>query len=155
LNNAIIPGSISALNPKGINISNSSLLGTPDIQLNPIVTCNPTANLAKNQYINPNCFAVPTQVGQNGPTALPVAYGPAFFNSDLGLWKNFQIKEGVKLQFRADGFNFLNHPLWSFNGSNLGLGFDPNTLKVNTPNFGSVTQKQGNRVIQLAVKLYF
>jgi len=155
LNSAIIPGSISALNPKGINISNSSLLGTPDIQLNPIVTCNPTANLAKNQYINPNCFAVPTQVGQNGPTLLPVAYGPAFLNSDLGLWKNFQIKEAMKLQFRFDGFNFLNHPLWSFNGNKLNLGFDPSSLKFNTPTFGSVTQKQGNRIIQLAVKFYF
>jgi hypothetical protein len=45
--------------------------------------------------------------------------------------------------------------LWSFNGQNLSLGFDPNTLKVNTPQFGTVVSKQGNRIIQLAVKLYF
>ncbi len=148
LNNAKIPGTTD-------NISNVSLLGTPNIQLNPILTCNPTANLGKNQYINPSCFGVPTQVGQNGPTLLPVAYGPAFFNSDLGLFKNFQLREATKLQFRFDAFNFLNHPLWSFNGDNLTLGFDPATLKVNTPNFGTVTHKQGNRIIQLVVKLYF
>ena len=55
---------------------------------------------------------------------LPAIYGPAFFNSDLGLFKNFQITESKKLQFRFNGYNFLNHPLWSFNGNNLSLGFD-------------------------------
>ena len=54
-----------------------------------------------------------------------------------------------------NGTNFLNHPLWSFNGSNLTLGFDPNTGKVNTPLFGTVTQKQGHRIIQAAIKFYF
>ena len=157
LNGATIPGALSSAG-KPINISNVSLLGTPDIQLNPILTCNPTSNLATNQYINPSCFAVPTQVGQNGPTVLPAIYGPAFFNADLGVFKNFAFKETRKLQFRIDAFNFLNHPLWSFNGNNLSLGFlesSSGTFAVNTPNFGTVTQKQGNRIIQLAVKLYF
>jgi hypothetical protein len=147
-NSAKIPGTT-------FNISNVSLLGTPNIQLNPLVTCDPTSNLASHQYINPNCFALPTQIGQNGPTVLPAVYGPAFFNADLALFKNFQIKENMKLQFRFNGYNFLNHPLWSFNGGNLNLGFDPATGKVNTTNFGTVTQKQGHRVIQMAVKFYF
>ena len=60
-------------------------------------------------------------------------YGPAFFNADLGLFKNFQFKESKKLQLRFNAYNFLNHPLWSFNGSNLSLGFDGTTGKVNTP----------------------
>jgi Carboxypeptidase regulatory-like domain len=154
-NNAIIPGSVSTANPNGIQISNVSLLGTPDIQLNPILTCNPSSNLKPNQYINPSCFALPTTVGQNGPSVMPAIYGPAFFNADLGLFKNFQIKESMKFQLRFNAYNFLNHPLNSFNGSNLTLGFDPNSLKVNTPLFGSVTEKQGHRVIQIAAKFYF
>ena len=148
LNGAKIPGTT-------FNISNVSLLGTSDIQLNPILTCNPTSGLGHNQYINPSCFSVPTGIGQNGPTVLAPMYGPAFFNWDMGLFKNFQIKESKKVQLRFNGYNFLNHPLWSFNGSNLGLGFDPNTLKPNTPLFGQVTQKQGHRVIQAAVKFFF
>jgi hypothetical protein len=82
-------------------------------------------------------------------------YGPAFFNWDMGLFKNFVFKESKKLQLRFNGYNYLNHPLWSFNGSNLTLSFDPNTGKVNSPLFGTVTQKQGHRVIQTAIKFFF
>jgi len=148
LNGTKIPGTT-------FNISNVSLLGTPNIQLNPTLTCNPTSGLGTNQYINPNCFGFPTAIGQNGPSVLPAIYGPAFFNSDLGLFKNFQFRESKKLQLRFNGTNFLNHPLWSFNGSNLNLGFDSNTGKINTPLFGTVTQKQGHRIIQCAVKFFF
>ncbi len=86
---------------------------------------------------------------------MPAIYGPAFFNSDLGMFKNFNITESKKLQFRFNAYNFLNHPLWSFNGSNLTLGFDPNSGAVNTPLFGTTTEKQGHRVVQAAVKFYF
>ena len=115
LNGAIIPGSHQRCEPaRALQIGNQSILGTNAIQLNPILTCDPTKNLGPHQYINGSCFAVPTQVGVNGPTLLPAAYGPAFFNSDLGIFKNFQIKESMKLQFRVQAYNFLNHPLWSF-----------------------------------------
>jgi hypothetical protein len=155
LNGAVIPGSQSALNPNGVGISNLTLLGTPDIQLNPIETCNPASGLGHNQFINPTCFSFPTKVGQNGPSVLAPIYGPAFFNSDLGLFKNFNMSEGKrKLQFRFNAYNFLNHPLWSFNGNNLSLGFNPNGT-VSTPDFGTVNSKQGHRVVQAAVKFYF
>jgi hypothetical protein len=154
LNSAKVPGSQSALNPDGYNISNASLLGTTDIQLNPTLTCNPASNLKAHQFINPACFSFPTQTGQNGPTVLPAIYGPAFFNTDLGLFKNFQVRESMKLQFRLNAYNFLNHPLWSFNGSNLSLGFNPNGTLA-TPGFGTVTEKQGHRVVQVAVKFFF
>jgi hypothetical protein len=149
LNSYKVPGT-------SFNVSNTSLLGTTDIQLRPLVTCNPTANLAAHQYVNGACFAIPTQIGQNGPTTLPVAYGPAFFNADLGLFKNFDIREGKKLQFRFDGYNFLTHPLWSFpGGSNLTLGFDGKTGQLNTNTFGYTTQKEGRRVIMMGVKFLF
>lgn len=147
LNGATVPGT-------NYIISNISLLGTSDIQLNPILTCNPASGLGPHQFINPNCFSFPKNIGQNGPSVLPAIYGPAFFNSDLGMFKNFDIKESKKLQFRFNAYNFLNHPLWSFNGSNLSLGFNPNG-SVSTPLFGTVTTKQGHRVVQAAVKFYF
>jgi hypothetical protein len=148
LNATKIPGT-------NFNISNVSLLGTNNIDLHPTITCDPAAGLGPHQFINPNCFGFPNAIGQNGPSVLPAIYGPAYFNSDLGIFKNFAFKESRKLQVRFNAYNFLNHPLWSFNGGNLNLGFDPATGKVNTPLFGTVTQKQGHRIIQAALKFYF
>lgn len=54
-----------------------------------------------------------------------------------------------------NAYNFLNHPLWSFNGANLNLGFNGTTGLLNTPLFGTVTAKQGHRVVQLAIKFTF
>ena len=159
LNGAIMPGSVSAQNPNGIAISNVSILGTPDFQLNPILTCNPTKGLASHQFINGNCFAAPTQEGQNGPIMLPPIYGPAYFNWDMGLFKSFAITERQKVQFRFNFYNWMNHPLWSFNGNNLNLSFtqDPSTgaLTQSNKNFGIVTQKQGHRIIEMGVKYTF
>lgn len=149
LNSAKVPGT-------NHNISNVSLLGTPNLQLNPVLTCDPREGLGENQYVNGSCFSMPTSIGQNGPTVLPPIYGPGFFNSDLGLFKNFQITESKKLQFRFDGYNFLNHPLWSFaGGNNLSLIFNPTTGKLDNSNFGFATEKEGRRIIQMSVKFYF
>lgn len=129
--------------------------GLRKINLSPILTCSPTSHLGPHQYINGNCFAPPTQVNQNGGTILPPVYGPGFFDWDMALFKNFKIHESKTLQFRVDGYNWLNHPLWSFNGANLGLSFDPTTLQQNDPVFGTTTTKQGHRIIQMAVKFTF
>jgi len=148
LNSFKIPGTTH-------NVSATSLYGTPNITLIPILTCDPTANLGPNQFLNSACFSFPRYVGEMGSTTLPAFYGPAYFNADLGIFKNFRIKENRSLQFRAQAFNFLNHPLWSFDGSNLALGFNGTTGALNTPLFGAVTIKRGRRVVQLAATFSF
>jgi hypothetical protein len=163
-NSAIIPGSANGIpnDPKqfGVAINNQSILGTNAVQLNPIVTCDPSSGLGSHQFVNAGCFSAPFTVGQNGPTLLPVSYGPAYFNSDLGIFKNFNITESKRLQFRVQAYNFLNHPLYSFPDSgNLTLKFsqDPITqqfTQTNT-NFGKTTVKQGGRVVEFSVKFYF
>jgi hypothetical protein len=157
---AIIPGSISVANPTGVPINNKSILGTNAQQLNPLVTCNPSSGLGPHQFVNTKCFAPPVTPGTNGPTLLPVSYGPHYFNSDLAVFKNFDISEGRKLQFRAQAYNFLNHPLYSFpSGSDLTLQFvqDPVTQQITQGNadFGTSTQKQGARTVEFAAKFYF
>jgi hypothetical protein len=48
-------------------------------------------------------------------------HGPAYFDSDLGLYKSFQITESKQLQFRIQATNFLNHalPQFGLGGTNL------------------------------------
>ena len=141
----------------GYNVSSRTINGTDDIPLMPLLTCNPAKGLAKNQFVNGACFALPSQAGHNGAIVLPEIFGPAFFNSDLSLFKNFQFGESKKLQFRFSTYNFLNHPLPSLRGgsNNVNLIFDSKTGLPSNPNFGYATEKQGHRLVQLAIKFYF
>jgi len=150
-NSAKIPGT-------NFNISNMSLLGTTNIRLKPLITCDPREGLAEHQYVNPNCFALPTEVGQNGPIVIPPIYGPAFFNWDMGIFKSFRITESKSFEFRLNGYNWLNHGLYSFynsEGTTLTLSIDPATYKNQNPTFGTATDRQGHRIIQMQFKFIF
>jgi hypothetical protein len=109
----------------GPNQDNIHLLGTTDVPLYPLITCNPTKGLSSNQFVNPSCFA-PEPAGKLGTGGLPYMPGPKFWNSDLSIMKNFKVTERQRLQLRFSGFNFLNHSLTSFtnNDNNLKLAFN-------------------------------
>ncbi|MEQ1883739.1 MAG: TonB-dependent receptor [Bryobacteraceae bacterium] len=65
---------------------------------------------------------------------------------DLSIFKDFRITEGTKLQFRAEGFNITNTPLFGLPNSTVGA------------NFGRITTTNAfytPRDIQLALKLIF
>jgi hypothetical protein len=150
---SVLPNGV--VTTKDVGLGAVQINGTPDISAQPILTCDPRSNLGPNQYINGNCFAVPTP-GHNGSFILPYIKGPAFINSDLSLFKNFNFSEQKKLQFRVSGYNFLNHPITTFvNGdNNLNLSFD-SSGKLSNSRFGYADWKAGHRIIQLAVKFYF
>jgi Carboxypeptidase regulatory-like domain len=160
-------GNISGLktqNSFSSTITNLSINGTDQIPLMPILTCDPTKNLGPHQWLNGSCFQIPTVPGKNGGVVLPEFFGPWFWTSDLSLFKNFQISENRKFQFRFSAYNFMNHPIWTFTGSGVGsnnlfLNFGPNsagTGQVQTnSSFGVAPIKVGNRIVQLALKYYF
>lgn len=82
-------------------------------------------------------------------------YGPGFQNWNISAFKTFQFTERVNLQFRADGFNFINHPnLGGANGdaseANGGLIRNPTSAT-----FGRVTAKGGERNLQFGLHLRF
>jgi hypothetical protein len=72
-------------------------------------------------------------------------YNPGQVQWDLALFKNFTMGGTRRLQFRAEMFNFPNHP-------NLN-GIDSNPL---SGNFGRITSKDGSRRdVQLSLRFLF
>ena len=146
-----------------VKADNQIVLGTPDVTLMPKLVCDPSKHLSKNQYVNGNCFAPFATPGVQGDYIFPRLTGPGFFNSDLSLFKNFTWgkSENQKLQFRFSGYNFLNHPVRSFNGSNdpgLSLQFDQNGALIQPATgvqFGYANYKTGHRIIQGEAKWSF
>ena len=136
-------------------ISNTVIAGTPDVSLQPVLTCNPGSHLRPNQFINANCFGVPVP-GHNGAYMFPYLKGPPFWNNDVSVSRALQLSEQKRLELRVSAFNFLNHPLRSFkNGDpNLYLSFDQNG-KPDNPRFGYADTKFGHRTVQLTVKFLF
>lgn len=79
----------------------------------PLVTCDPRKHVFSGQYFNPNCFTTPA-LGQFGTKIWPYIKAPAYFDSDLGLYKSFKLTESKRIELRIQGTNFLNHPLPQF-----------------------------------------
>ena len=63
----------------------------------------------------------------------------------MGIFKNFQIKEGFKAEFRYEMFNAFNHPQWGTPSSNV----------ENAATFGQITNMRGPRISQFVLKLIF
>ncbi len=61
---------------------------------------------------NPGAYTQPTGLtfGDSGRNSLA---GPGRLNFDMGLFKHFNIKESMALEFRAEAFNVFNHPQWN------------------------------------------
>jgi hypothetical protein len=71
--------------------------------------------------------------------------GPRSVDTDFSLYKNFGFGDERQLQFRAEGFNVFNHPIFAQPGSVLG-----------TPSFGTLTSTAiDERELQLALRLSF
>ena len=146
-----------------VGIGPQQYLGTTSTPLLPVLTCDPRSGLKSGQYFNPNCFAPPSP-GQNGSIIWPYVKGPAFFNSDLSLFKNFKVKEKQNIQFRLEAFNFLNHDLPTFNATNtngdITLHFADSAGHLTQTNQNAITNGSplfatGRRVIEFAVRYTF
>jgi hypothetical protein len=150
-------------NVKAGPVSNQTYLGTNATPLLPVLICDPRTGLHSGQYFNPACFAPPAP-GQVGNIIWPYIKGPALFNSDLSLYKNFSIREKQKIQLRFEAFNFLNHPLPEFNATNnnadVSLKFSNaagnlTQTNQNANTTGSPLYTVNRRVIEFAVKYTF
>jgi hypothetical protein len=132
-----------------------------------VSTGTDTANTAAGGVYRPNLIGTPSHdCGDSHLTgcissaayALPPAgmytygnegrnllHGPGLVSADYSLFKNFPIKERLKLQFRAEFFNIFNHPNFNNPSAVFGAG-----------SFGYITSTSTeNRDIQFGLKLAF
>jgi hypothetical protein len=107
-----------------------------------------------NQYFNTAAFTT-NAAGTFGNAGRNIIQGPGVNNLDLGLFKNFPLRERFRLQFRAEAFNALNRTMFA----------NPDTT-VTDGSFGQITSTKGYgneqnffgypaRTMQLALKLYW
>ncbi|HEY2461699.1 MAG TPA: carboxypeptidase regulatory-like domain-containing protein [Candidatus Acidoferrum sp.] len=67
------------------------------------------SNPSNDEFFNRNAFQIPTLglIGTAGRTSL---YGPAYHYFTFSLFKDFTLRENLKLQFRTEIFNLTNTP---------------------------------------------
>ena len=107
----------SILLPNGLRATNVNtalgLVRAPITLLMPTLTCNPFKG-TKVRPVFQSQLLRHAGLRATRASQWPYMRGPAYFDSDLALFKNFQITERQKLQFRISAINFLNHPLGQF-----------------------------------------
>src|SRR5260370_41698422 len=84
----------------------------------------------------------------NAPRTITSVRQPPERIANLSVFKEFSlanVREGMRLEFRAESFNAFNHPVFS----------GPNT-RAGTGSFGQITSLNAPpRQMQLGLKLYF
>jgi hypothetical protein len=94
-------------------------------------------------YLNPNAFAQP-DLGTFGNMRTYNLLAPAFWGLDMALSRVFQVREGQRIEFRAEGFNVTNS-----------LRKMPPTTALNSNTFGQITSAFDPRIMQFALKYSF
>jgi hypothetical protein len=95
------------------------------------------------QWFNTAAFAAPA-TGYFGSAAPGDIYGPGLVDFDMTLYKDFQITEHHKLEFRAEAFNVFNHTNWNGISTAFGSG-----------TYGTVTSARDPRIFELAMRYEF
>jgi len=127
-------------------VNNSYALSSNNLWY-PNVAGDPTAvtgGQTIDHWFNVNAFAAPTP-GTFGNMGRNIVYGPPLSAVNMSLIKTFSFTERIKLEFRADATNVLNHPSFAL----------PDT-KIGTGHIGLITGTSvGPRLFELIAKLRF
>jgi Carboxypeptidase regulatory-like domain/TonB dependent receptor len=107
--------------------------------------CNPKASRVGLQWFNPNnCFIQPPP-GTYGAGGRNGVRNPRNNILDFSAVKNFTLYTEHQIQFRAEAFNLLNHPVLSLGGSQ----------GVTSPSLGVLSVAGPARVLQFALRYSF
>jgi hypothetical protein len=113
--------------------------GTPPNRICDGRISNPTPQ----RWFDMQCFTAPAPF-IFGNTSRNVLRGDAIQNMDFAVYKEFRITESHRVQFRAEFFNFTNHPSFAFP-----------VATVNVPSAGQVFGASPGRIIQFGAKYSF
>jgi hypothetical protein len=89
-------------------------------------------------------FTAPAEGTFANSAMVNVVHRPGIQSWNAAVFKDFGIMEDHKLRFRAEFFNFPNHPDWG------NVNTNPTSSR-----FGQVTSKSGNRQVQLSLRYSF
>ncbi len=82
--------------------------------------------------------------------------GPGRVNWDFSLFRFFQVSEKVKMEFRAEAFNFTNTPKFGQPGANVGnLQLNPDGSIRNLNGFAEVVSATEERQLQIGFRVTF
>jgi hypothetical protein len=124
----------------------------------------PGSSCPGGRAVNPNAFAfppidpktfTPTRLG-NAPRNFVRGFGA--WQMDMSVRRDFPIREGLTLQFRAEAFNIFNHPNFGTVDANFGsktFGQATGTLANGLGVLSPLYQMGGPRSLQFALKLSF
>ncbi len=101
------------------------------------------SNPDPSRFYNEDAF-VPNEPFTFGNAGKNILVGPGLIGWDFSLYKNIRFGEKYGLQFRAEAFNFPNHPNFNF----------PNA-QVGNRNFGTISSARGPRIMQIGLKFVF
>src|SRR5262249_46107302 len=90
-------------------------------------------------FFDPLAFA-PVTAARFGTAGFNLLRGPGLVNWDFGLFREFRATERLRLQFRAEAFNFANTPHFANPGANVSnLQLNPDGSVRSLGGFGEIT----------------
>jgi hypothetical protein len=95
------------------------------------------------EWFNTAAFTVAAPYTSGNAPRFPF-YGPGIENFDASLNRNVMLREWLRLQFRAEFYNVMNHPNYK----------NPNTTLGNVT-YGKITSDNGARTTELTLRLFW
>jgi len=158
-----VPTSIAGMAPNSndpANLSNAggSITGYSRPSVLPGCQLTPD-NQTVSQWYNPSCFVSPSSllVGPGygfGNAGVGMLRSMRFWNLDVALVKNIFLTESKQLQFRAEGYNVMNHMVLDAPGNSIAPSYSGGSIAYGT---AGVVSNIANvpRSLQLALKFMF
>ena len=106
------------------------------------------SNADFSHWFNPAAFQA-NALGTFGNAGHNIMLGPKTVSVDMGLVREFTVHEAMKLEFRGEAFNIINH-------ANMDMSTSSSLHNsLSDPLFGSITGAADPRILQLALKFKF